>query len=166
MTQPIDKQGNLLDEVSFCISTGFYSGLSPKAPGTAGSAACAVMLLLFNAVLDLQSILIVLSLLLIVIGTMACHYSLQRGLYASKSDPQQIVIDEFAGLMVALIGLPLDFTTILFGFFAFRLFDILKPPPASHAERLPGAYGIMADDLVAGIMANVSLRLLGFVGIL
>lgn len=124
------------------------------------------MLLLFNAVLDLQSILIVLSLFLIAIGTIACHYSLQRGLYSSKTDPQQIVIDEFAGLMVTLIGLPLDFPTIILGFFAFRLFDIVKPPPASHAEQIPGAAGIMADDIVAGLMANISLRLLIFAGIL
>ncbi len=70
-----------------------------------------------------------------------------------------IVIDEFAGQFLALLALPPTWPVLLAGFVLFRLFDIMKPPPARRLEALPGATGIMADDLLAGLYANLLLQL-------
>jgi phosphatidylglycerophosphatase A len=71
------------------------------------------------------------------------------------------VIDEMVGFLITLLWLPLNFLTLCLGFFLFRLFDIVKPPPISTVEkRLHGGWGIVLDDVLAGIFANVTLRLL------
>ena len=75
-----------------------------------------------------------------------------------------MVIDEVAGMLVTLLAVPVGFAGALIGFFAFRLFDIVKPFPAREAERLPGGWGVMADDLVAGVYAQVLLRLVLWLG--
>lgn len=75
-------------------------------------------------------------------------------------DARRIVIDEVVGMAATLFWLPAGFEVAIAGFFAFRFFDILKPFPVSRAERLPGGYGVVADDLLAGIYANLLLRVL------
>jgi phosphatidylglycerophosphatase A len=70
------------------------------------------------------------------------------------------VIDEIAGMCVTLLAIPLTFTTGAAGFFLFRLFDVTKPPPARQMEQyLSGGWGVVMDDVVAGIMANIVLRI-------
>ena len=69
-----------------------------------------------------------------------------------------MVIDEVAGTMVALALLPSDWRIYLAGFLLFRLLDILKPFPLRNVERLPGSWGIVLDDLLAGLAANLILR--------
>ncbi len=76
-----------------------------------------------------------------------------------KTDPGPIVIDEVAGMMVALAALPVTWELYLIGFVLFRFLDVLKPPPLRQLERLPGSWGIMLDDLAAGLAANLILRL-------
>lgn len=83
--------------------------------------------------------------------------------FGSK-DPRQFVLDEFAGQWMALAVLPpvifdgpLTFAAVLAGqWFLFRVFDVLKPPPAAQLERLPGGWGVLCDDLMAGVYANVA----------
>lgn len=75
-----------------------------------------------------------------------------------KSDPQQVVIDEVAGMMVALVALPATWKVYLGGLLLFRFFDIVKPPPICQLQRLPGSLGIVLDDLLAGLFAQLSLR--------
>jgi phosphatidylglycerophosphatase A len=76
-------------------------------------------------------------------------------------DPGCIVIDEVAGMMVTLAGLPFDVLTVLSGFVVFRILDIIKPFPIRTAERhLSGGTGVVLDDVVAGLMANVLLRVI------
>lgn len=77
-----------------------------------------------------------------------------------RRDPGVIVIDETAGMLLTLAAVPVGVGGALAGFFAFRLFDVVKPFPARRAERLPGGWGVMADDLVAGLYAQALLRLL------
>lgn len=77
-------------------------------------------------------------------------------------DPSEVVIDEVVGMMVTLAYLPWSFISIGLGFLLFRVFDIIKPPPARQLERLPGGWGIVMDDVVAGIYANLALRLILF----
>ena len=80
-------------------------------------------------------------------------------------DARRIVIDEVVGMAATLFWLPAGFEVAVAGFLAFRFFDILKPFPVSRAERLPGGYGVVADDLLAGVYANLALRVAAlFVG--
>ena len=78
-----------------------------------------------------------------------------------KKDPGCIVIDEIAGMLVTLAGLPFNFFTVVVGFVLFRLLDIFKPFPIRYLERkIPGGAGIVVDDIVAGIIANITLRII------
>jgi phosphatidylglycerophosphatase A len=96
----------------------------------------------------------------ILLGTLAIIYSLDGFSCDSRSakDPQWIVIDEWAGLFVALIGVDArNLWQVLLAVILFRVFDISKVGPIRSAERLPGAVGIMADDVVAGGFAFVGM---------
>jgi phosphatidylglycerophosphatase A len=73
-------------------------------------------------------------------------------------DPGRVVTDEVAGMWVSLLGLPLTGVTAAAAFVLFRIFDVFKPYPARDLERLPGGWGIMCDDVMAGIYANLLLR--------
>jgi phosphatidylglycerophosphatase A len=73
-------------------------------------------------------------------------------------DPKPVVIDETAGLFAALVGMPADGLRLAAAFLLFRLLDVLKPPPARQAERLGGGLGIVADDVIAGLYANLAIR--------
>ena len=77
-----------------------------------------------------------------------------------RRDPGLIVIDETAGMLLTLAAVPVGLGGAVVGFLVFRLFDVVKPFPARRAERLPGGWGVMADDLVAGLYAQALLRLL------
>ena len=77
-------------------------------------------------------------------------------------DPPSVVIDEVAGMMISLALLPATLKTYLAGFLLFRLLDIFKPGPIRSLERLPGSTGIMSDDLLAGVLTNLLLRLVRF----
>jgi len=81
------------------------------------------------------------------------------------NDAKRITIDEFAGMLITLMGLPTDWRVYLIAFIAFRALDVLKPPPARQLEALPGGWGVVADDVAAGIYANILVRaLLAVVG--
>ena len=95
------------------------------------------------------------------LGIFTADRVFRSGLYGEgREDPQQIVIDEFAGYFVTIIGLPHTTTGLVVGFVLFRLFDIAKPPPIRKVEDLPGGWGIVLDDVMAGVYANLAARLL------
>jgi len=75
-------------------------------------------------------------------------------------DPSIVVIDEIVGMWIALLFLPASVSLSVAAFVAFRVFDVLKPEPARYLERIPGGWGIMLDDVAAGIYANLASRLL------
>ena len=128
------------------ISSGFGIGLSPKAPGTAGS--LAALLLGVPLMLAPGWALPVAVALAIVLGLWCI------GPAGGTQDPGWVVIDEFAGQWIALLALG---RVSLLGFAAafalFRLFDITKPGPVGWADRKHGAVGVMLDDVIAGVMA-------------
>ena len=76
-----------------------------------------------------------------------------------KTDPPEVVIDEVAGFLLTMLLLPVSWQALVLGFFLFRFFDILKPFPIKRVERLGGALGIVADDLVAGMYAYAVARI-------
>ncbi len=117
------------------------------APGTVASALTAVLLwLLPPSPAGHLGVLVVLA----AVGTWAAHRA--EAVLGGK-DPGPVVIDEVAGMTLAVLAMPLTPAVLGAGFLLFRLFDIAKPPPAGAAERLPGGLGVMADDLVAGAYA-------------
>ena len=134
------------------IATGFFSGYSPIAPGTAGSGIALLIYWLLPA-LDLM-VWIGLLLLLFLVGV----YTAGAGEKTWGKDPGYVVIDEIAGVFTTLFWLPQSFWLGLAGFFLFRVLDIVKPPPARQAEALPGGWGVMMDDIIAGIYGNLILR--------
>ena len=150
------------------IVTFFGSGLSPIAPGTAGSLATALLL----AVIYLgagqpsyfywQMVLLLgclaASVLSVALGPWAIGYF-------KKSDPQPFVLDEVAGICLTNLFLPMyggwrQVWVIGIAFLAFRLFDVTKPPPARQLENLPAGWGLLLDDLAAAVYANMLCQLL------
>ena len=137
------------------LATGAGSGYAPIASGTFGSA---VGLLVWLAVSGFGPIAYALAVLAVVgVGIWAADRALA---IFGRHDDGRITIDEVAGMLVALAWLPARPEVVLSAFFLFRLFDVWKPPPADAAERLPGGVGVMADDLVAGVYANLAGQLL------
>ena len=129
-------------------------GYAPVAPGTAGSIAGLAVLLAVRRLLPGFEV----PLLAGVIGVGVWAAAIAADV-AADDDPGIVVIDEVAGMLLALLWVPLTPWAALIGFTAFRVFDIVKPFPARAAESLPGGLGIMADDLVAGLYAAVVVRL-------
>lgn len=155
------------------IITGLGTGYLPVAPGTWGSAVVCVVFLAVAAGSGRRGICINGSLAMVaVLSSAAC---LWLGAFAqetfSRRDPRQCVIDEWAGQAIALLAMPLGErlgdVLIVAGasFVAFRLLDIIKPPPAGWMERLPHGWGILLDDIVAGIYANLAVQLLFRLGL-
>ena len=146
------------------LATGFGSGFSPVAPGTAGTLV-AVPLGYFVTV-TLAAGPVLQALVIVLLSALAIWSAGVTALRLGLKDPGQIVIDEIAGYFVSLAFLPAGWTTLAAAFVFFRLFDILKPPPCRRAEALPGGVGIVADDLLAGVYANLAIRALCFLEIL
>jgi phosphatidylglycerophosphatase A len=138
------------------LAFGFGSGLSPKAPGTAGTLAAIPFLYLMSFLTNIQYLIVLF--LIIAFGIWLCGQSSKM---LDVHDHPGIVWDEFAGLFVTMIAVPVSWGTIVAGFILFRLFDILKPWPISWLDKkISGGLGIMLDDLVAGAFALAILHLL------
>jgi phosphatidylglycerophosphatase A len=149
----IARMRRALDGGAKLIATGFGSGYSPVAPGTAGSLVGALLFLpLAGRPWPLQLALIV----GVTLVGMAAAHRVARVL--GLKDPGLVVVDEIAGQWVSYLALPFNPFTALAGFLLFRVMDIVKPWPARALERLPGGIGIVADDLAAGVYANLLLR--------
>lgn len=147
-----------LVQLATAIATGFGSGYSPLAPGTAGTA---VGLLLFVPLHSLAPLAqAVVTLVGFLVGIWASTVVARR---VGKKDPGIVVFDEIIGIWATLLFLPLTPLTALLGFLLFRLLDMVKPFPARQFEALPGGLGIMADDLMAGIYGNLLLRVIALV---
>jgi phosphatidylglycerophosphatase A len=145
------------------IVTGLGTGYLPIAPGTWGSAAaCGVFLLVAWATGGRQVCITGTMLVIVTAGTIGCGL---LGRFMAEAfgdeDPHQCTLDEWAGQALALCLLPLAdgwrawLLAAGVAFVAFRLFDITKPPPARQLEHLAGGWGVVADDLAAGVYANI-----------
>ena len=149
--------------VAIWVATGFGSGYFPVAPGTAGSA---VGLALVIAISRIQSkfpwpgpSLAILAALLFAVGVWSAGKAEKA---FGRVDPGEVVIDEIVGQIITFLATPkVSWIWLLAGFFLFRAFDIVKPFPARRAERLPGGWGIMLDDVIAGLYALIVLVVLG-----
>jgi phosphatidylglycerophosphatase A len=147
-----------LTYLSYILGSGFGSGYAPVAPGTVGSVAAALFWIVCATWLPpigvaAELILVVFSIFLAIAVTNHC---LTVGPFAQKKDPQQIVIDEWAGLFVSFILLtPQDVAPLMTSFALFRLFDGWKPRVIDWVQGLPKGYGVVADDILAGLTARL-----------
>ncbi len=151
------------ERVLYRLMTGLGTGHAPVAPGTAGTLPAVLLGVALQWVWQgpaLAWILLLLALLLLAVG---CTTTDLVAKTCEHKDPSEFVLDEIVGYLLALSMVaftmaegptPLAHAAC---FLLFRTFDILKPPPARHLERIPGAVGIMLDDVAAGIYAGTCL---------
>ncbi len=142
------------------LALGFGSGLSPVAPGTMGTLVTLplVWLLAFSG----QTGYLLVTLLACVAGVWICGRTARD---MGVHDHGAIVWDEVAGMLLTMIAVPVNWLTLLVGFLLFRMLDIFKPWPISYLDKhVHGGAGIMADDILAGVVACGLLHLLIFIG--
>ena len=151
------RRGALLfDRLIKFLATGFGSGLVPFAPGTAGTIVGIPIYLAFSRLSwTLYFVLVV------AFTCLACYVSHQaEGMFGEK-DTSLIVIDEMVGFQWTMFLVAPTVLHVFIGFILFRLFDILKVFPAGYFHRrLPGGYGVVIDDVVAGMYANIAFLLI------
>jgi len=136
------------------IATGFGVGYSPIAPGTLGTL---VAIPLYYFLSNIPSPLYEIT--LIGFFFLSVWISENAEIFFSKKDDQRIVIDEIVGFLITMLWVPKTLPFIIMGFFLFRFFDILKPFPIRRLEKkLRGGYGVVLDDVLAGVYANIILH--------
>jgi phosphatidylglycerophosphatase A len=146
---------SLLKRPSSFIAYGFGSGLAPKAPGTFGTLV-ALPIYWFMQDWSLTTYLLTVF-LAFVAGIWFCQRTVD---WIKQDDPSGVVWDEIVGYLVAMTFAPVGWQWMLIGFVLFRFFDIVKPWPVSWADKkLHGGFGIMLDDLIAGVYVIVFLQI-------
>ncbi|WP_261815794.1 phosphatidylglycerophosphatase A [Vibrio gallicus] len=161
MSNPLDKIA--LSNPWHLLATGFGSGLSPIIPGTMGTlASIPFYLILVQLPLPAYLLAVVIS---CIVGIKICDITAQD---MGVHDHGSIVWDEFAGFWITMSIVPLlglatnDWKWVVAGFVLFRAFDMIKPWPISYLDKhVDGGFGIMIDDILAGVMAAISLVVLG-----
>lgn len=136
------------------LSTSFGIGYAPVAPGTFGSLpGIAIVLLLRRAGISWLELAAIV--LLFAVGVWAATKAEE---HFGSIDPGPIVLDEVVGMMVTLATIPVGWAGAALGFLVFRACDVVKPFPARRLERLPGGFGVMSDDVMAGLWANAVMQ--------
>lgn len=152
----ITNKEKVIRFLALFAASGGGVGYFPFAPGTVGSLLAVYFLWLFRQLSIFAWLSLTLSLL--VIGIWSAGKTCQ---ILKKKDASQIVMDEIVGMMITMIGIPITPFWLLIGFLWFRLLDIVKPSPAKYCdEKVPGGWGVMLDDVVAGIYGNIILHLM------
>jgi phosphatidylglycerophosphatase A len=142
-----------MNSVSRAISTLFFVGYIPFAPGTCGTLAGLLFIWLVKPSLQWQAGILAGVFLIGMITSGIAEKSL------GEKDSKHIVIDELAGYLCSVIFLPLTPFYMIAAFILFRFFDIIKPPPVSMFEKIGGGAGIMLDDIAAGVITNIILQI-------
>ncbi|MBF0387466.1 MAG: phosphatidylglycerophosphatase A [Candidatus Omnitrophica bacterium] len=135
------------------IATFGYVGHCPLAPGSLASAVGVGLAFVLRG----NTFYYVLALVLVTIAGFLAAGIVEKE--EGKKDPGCVVIDEVSGMMISLFALPLSWPVMLTGFFLFRAFDMFKIYPANKLEDMGGSFGIMSDDIAAGIYANITLQI-------
>jgi len=143
-------------QVAIAFASFGYVGFAPVAPGTVGSAAAIPFFLLLRLAHSAWLEIAVCA-AIVAAGAWSARIAEQA---LGVEDPGPVVIDEVVGMFVSLLFLPATPLVVLAGFVAFRVFDIIKPWPADRLEHVPGGWGVMADDVMAGVYANLTLQFL------
>ena len=136
------------------MASGLYLGYSPIASGTIGSL---LGVLIFLQLHNFPLIYICVCLVLILLGFLISGKA--EEIYKQKDSPK-IVIDEIAGMCIVYLGMQARLWIIVIGFLIYRALDVIKPPPAKRVEKIKGSAGIMLDDIICAIYANIILQVL------
>lgn len=145
------------DRLAHILATWFGCGLINRAPGTMGTLGAIPLYLLIRPYGP--GIVALVALVITAVGIWAGSNVAKR---LGTHDPQIVCIDEVAGVLITYLGAPPGWTFVILGFVVFRALDMLKPWPARAAERsLPGGWGIMLDDVIAGAWGALLLLILG-----
>lgn len=152
------------------IASGCFSGLSPFASGTTGSFAALIFwsLLAASGVIDTIAAQLLVFALVTVVGLYSTDQFLKSELNKKivsrkEGDPGVVVIDEWSGMILTLInGVPLSPTYLFLGFLLFRLFDVIKPGPVNSLQKLPGTWGVMLDDVGAGLIGLAVMQVIKY----
>ena len=139
--------------VALAVASAFGVGYMPLAPGTWGSAVGLALWFFLPASPTVQGVVI---LTLFVVGSWSGSVA-ER--HFGRTDPGQVVIDEVMGMLITLFLNPVGWKGAIVAFLFFRVADVIKPFPANRLERLHGGVGVMADDAMAAVYANLALRL-------
>jgi phosphatidylglycerophosphatase A len=142
-----------LQRLALLFATVLGVGYAPIAPGTFGSAAGLILWAILPSAPAFQAVVIA---ALFVVGSWSGSVA-ER--HFGRTDPGQVVIDEVMGMLITLFMIPAGWGGAVAGFLLFRVADVIKPWPANRLERLRGGVGVMADDAMAAIYANLALRL-------
>ena len=136
------------------LALGFGSGLAPKAPGTFGTlAALPLYFLMMNLSLP---VFVAITLIITIVGFWICDIAAKD---MQVHDHGAIVWDEVAGMLITMIAAPVGLLPLVVGFVLFRFFDIIKPWPIKLLDRhVKGGFGIMIDDVLAGVFAALCLQ--------
>ena len=141
------------------LSTFFFIGYFPKAPGSAATLAGMII----GYCLKDYPVFYVLTFLVITILGFWSAGKMEK--FVGEKDPSCVVIDEVTGVMIAFFMLPWNWSIVWTAFFLFRAFDMFKIYPANKFESLPGAIGVMMDDVIAGIYTNITMQIAIFLAI-
>jgi phosphatidylglycerophosphatase A len=144
----------LRDRLALALASGLGFGFAPVVPGTFGS----IPGLTLGWILSILGGPWTLAAGVLVVSAAGLWAADRAAVLVGRNDPGCVVIDEVAGQMTSLLFLPPTPAVLAAAFVLFRALDILKPFPARRLEDLPGGSGIMADDLVAGLYANLALQ--------
>jgi phosphatidylglycerophosphatase A len=138
------------------LATGCYAGYLPVAPGTFGTLAAVPLSFLVSLVGPLGEMVFAAA-----FASLAVWIAGKAERIFNAKDSSFIVIDEMAGFLVTLLLIPWNAETVLAGFILFRVMDIAKPFPIRRLEsKWPGGWGVVGDDVLAGVYANLALRAL------
>ncbi len=146
-------------KLSEYISTLFGIGYFPKAPGTAGTLFAAIVYFILPDQWFYSWQNSILALIAILICSIISVFFISKAEIGLGHDNGKIVLDEFWGYFIAVLFLPKTLPVIIAAFVLFRIFDILKPEPVDVLQKLPGGWGVMADDIMAGVYSNIILQL-------
>ncbi|MGQ9646475.1 MAG: phosphatidylglycerophosphatase A family protein [Thermodesulfobacteriota bacterium] len=142
-----------MKSIILLLASGCGAGYVPAAPGTAGTAFAIPIFLVLSLISSPLHELTILAFFFF-----ASWISGEAERFWGRRDHPKIVIDEIMGYLVTMLWVPKTTLFIILGFFLFRFFDVVKPPPIRLLEKVKGGYGVVLDDVLAGVYANVVLQ--------
>jgi phosphatidylglycerophosphatase A len=160
---PAETTSTVAPSVGFftkAFASGLFSGYSPVASGTVGSAVG----LAFYCIPGFEQAFVILPLCIAVYFVGVKTAEAMEKVYGQ--DPSEVTIDEVLGMWISLLFLPKTITVAVIAFFVFRILDIVKPYPARRFDNTPGGSGVMLDDVISGIYTNLLIQLAVFLKII
>ena len=139
------------------FAAGFGVGYSPIAPGTLGTLITIPIYYFLSAIRSP-----IYEVTIIAFFFLSVWISEKAEIFFGKRDDSRIVIDEMMGFLITMLWVPKTAIFIIIGFFLFRFFDIVKPPPIRFIERARGGFGVVLDDVVAGVYSNIILQIISY----